>query len=75
MQFKFSRLATVLLVTGSLVGCAAVVKTPYEAPAVHIPTEFAYNKASSQNVHTALNQDQWWMLFNNAQLNQLVDQV
>ena len=75
MQFNFIRLATALLLTGTFVGCAAVVKTPYEAPTVNIPSNFTYDKASSKNIHTALNQDQWWMLFNNAELNLLVEQV
>ena len=75
MQFNFIRLATALLLTGTFVGCAAVVKTPYEAPTVNIPSNFTYDTASSKNIHTALNQDQWWMLFNNAELNLLVEQV
>ena len=75
MQFNFIRLATALLLTGTFVGCAAVVKTPYEAPTVNIPSNSTYDKASSRNIHTALNQDQWWMLFNNAELNLLVEQV
>ena len=75
MQFNFIRLATALLLTGTFVGCAAVVKPPYASPTVNVPSNFTYDKASSKNIHAALNQDQWWMLFNNAELNLLVEQV
>lgn len=71
MQMNFTKLIASLISTGSLVGCAAVVKTPYEQPAVNIPGNFQNNKALSQQVYA----DQWWTLFGDAQLNQLVNQV
>ena len=71
MQMNFTKLIASLILTGSLVGCAAVVKTPYEQPAVNIPGNFQNNKALSQQVYA----DQWWTLFGDAQLNQLVNQV
>ena len=40
MQMNLSKLASALILGSSLVGCAAVVKTPYEAPAVQIPNGF-----------------------------------
>ncbi|MFC6167363.1 efflux transporter outer membrane subunit [Acinetobacter terrestris] len=75
MQMNFTKLATALILTGSLVGCAAVVKTPYEQPAVNIPGNFQNSKAISQQVHADVYADQWWTLFGDAQLNQLVSQV
>ncbi|WP_445660414.1 efflux transporter outer membrane subunit [Acinetobacter sp. F16] len=75
MQMNFTKLATALILTGSLVGCAAVVKTPYEQPAVNIPNDFQNSKAISQQVHADVYADQWWTLFGDAQLNQLVSQV
>lgn len=75
MQMNFTKLATALILTGSLVGCAAVVKTPYEQPAVNIPSNFQNSKAISQQVHADVYADQWWTLFGDAQLNQLVSQV
>ena len=75
MQMNFTKLATALILTGSLVGCAAVVKTPYEQPAVNIPNNFQNSKAMSQQVHADVYADQWWTLFGDAQLNQLVNQV
>ncbi|NNH35398.1 efflux transporter outer membrane subunit [Acinetobacter sp. NIPH 2377] len=75
MQMNFTKLATALILTGSLVGCAAVVKTPYEQPAVNIPNNFQNSKAISQQVHADVYADQWWTLFGDAQLNQLVSQV
>lgn len=75
MQMNFTKLVASLILTGSLVGCAAVVKTPYEQPAVNIPGNFQNSKALSQQVHTDVYADQWWTLFGDAQLNQLVNQV
>ena len=75
MPFLLTRLCTVMLLGSTLVGCAAVVKTPYQAPAVQTPTQFQYDKATSQQRQQALYADQWWTLFGDAQLNQLVDAV
>ncbi|MEZ2901382.1 efflux transporter outer membrane subunit [Acinetobacter terrestris] len=75
MQMNFTKLATALILSGSLVGCAAVVKTPYEQPAVNVPNNFQNSKAISQQVHADVYADQWWTLFGDAQLNQLVSQV
>lgn len=75
MQMNLTKLATALILGSSLVGCAAVVKTPYQAPAVQIPNGFAYNNAQSKQIQTDLYADQWWALFGDTQLNQLVDQV
>ena len=74
MKIKFQKLASLVLLGSSLVGCAAVVKTPYEQPAVQVPQNFQHNALSKQ-IHQEINRDQWWMLFNDAQLNQLVNQV
>jgi NodT family efflux transporter outer membrane factor (OMF) lipoprotein len=75
MQMNFTKLIASLILTGSLVGCAAVIKTPYEQPAVNIPGNFQNSKALSQQVHADVYADQWWTLFGDAQLNQLVNQV
>ena len=75
MPFLLTRLCTAMLLGSTLVGCAAVVKTPYQAPAVQTPTQFQYDKATSQQRQQALYADQWWTLFGDAQLNQLVDAV
>ncbi|MDV2470284.1 efflux transporter outer membrane subunit [Acinetobacter chinensis] len=75
MQMNLTKLTAALVLGSSLVGCAAVVKTPYQAPAVSIPESFAYNKTSSKQIQNDLYTDQWWTLFGDSQLNQLVDQV
>ena len=75
MQMNLTKLVTTLILGSSLVGCAAVVKTPYEAPSVQIPNSFAYDKMKSQQIQADLYADQWWTLFGDTQLNQLVDQV
>ena len=75
MQFKLNRLAGALILSSSLVGCAAIVKTPYEAPAVNVPTNFEYAQKKNQQIYADAYADQWWTLFNDAELNQLVNQV
>ena len=80
MQMNLTKLATALILGSTLVGCAAVVKTPYQAPAVQVPNSFAYNNArskqnQSKQIQADLYADQWWTLFGDSQLNQLVDQV
>lgn len=75
MQMNLTKLATALILGSSLIGCAAVVKTPYQAPAVQVPSGFAYDNAKSKQIQTDLYADQWWTLFGDTQLNQLVDQV
>ena len=75
MQMNFSKLATALMLSSSLFGCAAVVKTPYQQPSVNIPNHFQNSKALSQQVHADIYADQWWTLFGDTQLNQLVNQV
>lgn len=75
MQMNLTKLATALILGSSLVGCAAVVKTPYQAPTVQTPNSFAYDNVKSQQIQAELYADQWWTLFGDTQLNQLVDQV
>lgn len=72
MSFQFTKLGLALVLTGSLAGCSAVVKTPYNAPTVQVPQQFQYDVQKNKNVNLT---DQWWTLFNDTQLNQLVDQV
>ena len=48
MQMNLTKLATALILGSTLVGCAAVIKTPYQAPAVQVPNSFAYDNARSK---------------------------
>ena len=75
MQLYYTKLASALLLSCSLVGCSALVKTPYEQPNIVTPSSFQYAKSSNQQIHADVYADQWWTLFGDAQLNQLVDQV
>lgn len=75
MQMNFTKLVTALMLSSSLFGCAAVVKTPYQPPSVNIPNQFQNSKTISQQIHADVYADQWWTLFNDSQLNQLVNQV
>lgn len=75
MQFSFTRLCTAMLLGSTLVGCAAVVKTPYQAPSVQTPAQFQYGHAAAQQRQQAIYADQWWTLFGDTQLNQLIDEV
>lgn len=45
---QFSQLVIALFLGSSLVGCAAVVKTPYQAPAVDIPQQFDHQQKASK---------------------------
>ncbi|MEG2922110.1 MAG: RND transporter, partial [Acinetobacter sp.] len=72
MLFKQHKIALALCLSTILVGCSAVVKTPYNAPTVQVPQQFQYDTQKNKNVNLT---DQWWTLFNDTQLNQLVEQV
>ena len=72
MLFKQHKIALALCLSTTLVGCSAVVKTPYNAPTVQVPQQFQYDTQKNKNVNLT---DQWWTLFNDTQLNQLVEQV
>lgn len=75
MSFSMTKLSTALLLTSSLMGCAAIVKTPYEAPTVQVPNQFQYDATKNQNASINQYADQWWTLFGDTQLNQLVNEV
>ena len=71
---KLTTLCAMLVASSTLVGCAAVLKTPYHAPAVQTPSSFQYDKTQATSNY-ANYADRWWTLFGDTQLNQLVDQV
>ncbi len=71
---KLTMLCAMLVASSMLVGCAAMVKTPYHAPAVQTPSSFQYDKTQVASNY-ANYADRWWTLFGDTQLNQLVDQV
>ncbi len=71
---KVTTLCAMLVASSTLVGCAAMVKTPYHAPAVQTPSSFQYDKTQVASNY-ANYADRWWTLFGDTQLNQLVDQV
>lgn len=71
---KVTTLCAILVASSTLVGCAAMVKTPYHAPAVQTPLSFQYDKTQVASNY-ANYADRWWTLFGDTQLNQLVDQV
>ncbi|MHC3124621.1 RND transporter [Acinetobacter sp. GN11] len=75
MSFSMTKLSTALLLTSSLVGCAAVVKTPYETPVVQVPGSFQYDATKAKTMSADQYSDRWWTLFGDAQLNQLVNNV
>ena len=75
MQMNLTRLAGALILASALAGCAAVVKSPYQAPAVQMPADFQNSQALSRQVQAGAYADQWWTLFGDAQLNQLIQQA
>lgn len=66
------KISLALCLSTALAGCSAVVKTPYNAPLVQVPSKFQYDAQKNKQVNLT---DQWWTLFNDAQLNQLIEQV
>lgn len=75
MQMNLTKLASALLLGSSLVGCAAVVKTPYEQPSIAVPGSFQNNTALSKQIYDDVLANQWWTLFKDPQLNTLVEDV
>ncbi|MCF3128498.1 efflux transporter outer membrane subunit [Acinetobacter soli] len=71
---KLTTLCAMLVASSTLVGCAAMVKTPYHTPAVQTPSSFQYDETQVASNY-ANYADRWWTLFGDTQLNQLVDQV
>ncbi|MEB3753576.1 efflux transporter outer membrane subunit [Acinetobacter sp. MD2(2019)] len=71
---KLNTLCAMLITSSTLVGCAAMVKTPYQAPSVKTPAQFQYEQKHVQASHQAYT-DHWWTLFGDTQLNQLIDHV
>ena len=66
------KISLALCLSTALAGCSAVVKTPYNAPLVQVPSKFQYDAQKNKQVNLT---DQWWTLFNDASLNQLIEQV
>lgn len=75
MSFSMTKLSAALLLSSSLVGCAAMVKTPYQAPSVQVPGSFQYDTTKTKTASVEQYSDRWWTLFGDAQLNQLVNNV
>lgn len=70
--FKLAVITSCLL---NLVGCAALIKSPYQAPSVQTPNAFQYSQPQRNPINIDVYADQWWTLFNDPQLNELVTQV
>ena len=70
MQTHLTKLASALILSSSLVGCAALVKSPYEQPNIATPSSFQNSKIVSKQIHADAYADQWWTLFNDVQLKQ-----
>ncbi len=61
---------TCLLPICSLQGCAALVRTPYQRPAVTLPA--AWTQPHHDDIPVL---DRWWESFNDPTLNRLVDEA
>lgn len=65
-----------LLVSTLMIGCTALLKTPYQAPEVNVPSQFQYQaKTNNQALLEQAQLDRWWTLFEDRTLNQLVERV
>ena len=56
-------------------GCSAVVRTPYQQPAMQVPTQYSQQRQTTNALNLAQLQDHWWTVFNDAELNTLVDRA
>lgn len=69
-------LLSISLTTLLLSGCAAMVKTPYEAPNIAMPESFQQDEVKKNSIILNAEQlDRWWTLFGDKKLNHLVEQV
>lgn len=55
-----------------LSGCSAIVRTPYQQPDLKLPTQYAQTSSNRSQLQIDQIKDQWWTLFNDAELNRLV---
>lgn len=65
-------LVSSILLLSILSGCSAVIRTPYQQPALNLPTSYAQQGNTAQPVNIDQIKDQWWTLFQDAELNRLV---
>lgn len=63
------------LVLAMLSGCSAVVRTPYQQPTLNMPVQFSQQNPQATGVNIDQIKDQWWTLFQDAELNRLVEQA
>lgn len=63
------------LVLAMLSGCAAVVRTPYQQPALNMQVQFSQQNPQAIGINIDQIKDQWWTLFQDTELNRLVEQA
>lgn len=78
LSLKFSGTPQLLsVITLSLLsGCSAIVHTPYQQPGMQVPGQYSQQNGQRLNaLNLAQLQDRWWTIFNDAELNTLVDRA
>lgn len=70
-----SKLLSTAVTLALLSACSAVVRTPYQQPPVNMPSQFSQQSTQAQGVNIDQIKDQWWTLFQDAELNRLVEQA
>ena len=71
----FKAIVAAVLLSQVLLGCSAMVKSPYQQPSVNTPSQFQHAAAQSNAQAVDLYADRWWMLFQDPELNRLIQQV
>ncbi len=56
-------------------GCSAVVRTPYQQPVMQVPAQYSQQSQATNALNLAQLQDHWWTVFNDAELNTLVERA
>lgn len=65
----YGRLSACLLAVMLLSGCAAQIRTPYQTPAIALPSALPHTTAQG----SAIIADRWWTQLGDARLTQLID--
>lgn len=61
------------VIAGAMLSGCALTHTPYDRPQLEILTQWQYSQQPLQGQSMLQSNDHWWMLFGDAQLNDLVD--
>lgn len=71
-------LAVLISLALQLSGCGNILQSTYHAPSVNVPAQWiapSISQTATEPTSPALINDQWWQVFNDPQLNALINQA